>query len=175
MPNFIKNDSKTVLETINENDSEMLLLPQKITLLELDLSLSEHIYYHYYDDEIYEYFLEKILHEYYDTEITNYQCCNNKKKCSICNNHNLIRYHHKREQKKDYTQIQITIENICLEINVLEIFKRNLCMDLYIRVYYWKSGMENNDIISPEQMKNIQHNLDLMKKELYTRLHVTYL
>ena len=161
--------SKTELETIDENKTHE---PNKTQIMELELSLNEHIYYHSYDDEIYEYYLEKIVHEYYDPEIKDYQSCNNKKICPICNNPmNIIRYQHKREQKKDYTQMQLTIENIVLEIQVFEIFKRNLCMDLYIRGCYWITPNPETHENQDKLIKQIKQTILSMKKEMQNKFN----
>ena len=152
--------TKTALETVHETVHEFQDNPKKQTLMQFQTSINEHIYYHYYDDEIYEHILEKIQHEFY-----NQTMCNNHKNCPVCNNpSNNIRYHHKREQKRDYSQIQVTIENLVLEIEVLEIFQRNLCMDLCIQVNTWDQHPETNQ--NPDLHKIIQTNLEDLKKTL---------
>jgi hypothetical protein len=137
--------------------------PSKQILLQFQTTLNEHIYYHYYDDEIYEYFLEKIQHEYPIS--TNYQTCNHKT-CPICNNpSNKIHYKHKKKQAIDYTQMQIIIENIVLEIEVLEIVQQNSCMKLYIHVNIWETETETET--ETENLHKIIHtNLEQLKKEL---------
>ena len=150
-------------ETHNDETQQQKQHPPKKILLQFQTILNEHIYYHYYDDEIYEYFLEKIQHEYPIS--TNYQTCNHKT-CTICNNpSNKIHYKHKKKQAIDYTQMQIMIENMVLEIEVLEIFKPISCIELYIFVNVWETESQNeneNEILH----KIIQTNLEQLKKEL---------
>ena len=158
---------ETIYETHNDethNDETQQQHPKQI-LLQFQTTLNEHIYYHYYDDEIYEYFLEKIQHEYPIS--TNYQTCNHKT-CTICNNpSNKIQYKHKREPKRDFMQMQIMIENMVLEIEVLEIFQPNSHIELYIFVNVWETEFQNKNKNENETLhKIIQTNLEQLKKEL---------
>lgn len=160
---------ETIYETHNDethNDEiqqQQQQHPPKQILLQFQTTLNEHIYYHYYDDEIYEYFLEKIQHEYPIS--TNYQTCNHKT-CPICNNpSNKIHYKHKKKQAIDYTQMQIMIENMVLEIEVLEIFQPNSHIELYILVNVWETESQNKNK-NETLHKIIQTNLEQLKKEL---------
>ena len=161
---YIKSPSQMVLETIYEThhqeDDETQQCPQKQILLQFQTILNEHIYYHYYDEEIYEHFIEKIQHEYLTP--TNSQTCNHTKTCPVCNHpSNSIRYKYKREPKRDFMQMQITIENTVLEIEVLEITQPNSYIELYIQVNASETETQNENL-----HKMIQTNLEQLKKEL---------
>lgn len=158
---------ETIYETHHDDDDDDDETQQqqkhpKQILLQFQTTLNEHIYYHYYDEEIYEHFLEKVQHEYL-TPI-NSQTCNHTKTCSICNNpSNSTRYKYKREPKRDFMQMQITISNMVLEIEVLEITQPNSCIELYIQVNTSETETQNkNETLH----KIIQTNLEQLKKEL---------